>query len=462
MYQEAPSWGSLVRRLLTCFVVLLVVFVTFLWAIPQVAGYLVKHDEKFALAAESTAWLLDHPVFSPEHVFVSQSLAAQADEEGLAIDDLQAIIAAAASETQHETHEQWLKDTYSFSAVLMGLAKVESSYCRNIGGGIAYDEVTLRLERSEEEESGDVGWWRAQLTALEQIASELHEDVHSIPGSVGAGAISCFQLMPSNWLRFGGGDYRRTFQAALNAARYLNTHGYPDDVDGAILSYNFNAGQPYVDDVLAGTTLWEQPVKTAFLAEPQKPGKLVTLMVYLEFLAWHTGNYALVDIGPVGDFVHPYPGSHPVSYFWKQEVWGWSEILQKIILLILHPGQDYGGISGGPIVAAHPGRVTFARYLCPNRADPLCENPNDSAQAAKWWISGVVVVIRGEFPDGSPVCTGYGHGALGSLQVSDGDVVEAGQHIMDAGSTGFSTGVHLHFFVSDCGDTYWDPNQYVK
>lgn len=86
-----------------------------------------------------------------------------------------------------------------------------------------------------------------------------------------------------------------------------------------------------------------------------------------------------------------------------------------------HAGVDFGAFSGDPIVAAAPGRVVIARALP---------------------IRGNVVVID----HGAGVHTGYCH--LLNFAVSAGDTVAAGERIGACGSTGLSTGAHLHWEVA--------------
>ncbi len=85
-----------------------------------------------------------------------------------------------------------------------------------------------------------------------------------------------------------------------------------------------------------------------------------------------------------------------------------------------HPGIDLGAAYGTPIVAAHGGTVIYAG-----------------------WESGYgnFVQIMHE----NKVVTCYGH--LARLDVRVGQVVTTGQQIGLEGSTGHSTGPHLHFEV---------------
>ncbi|WP_256728877.1 peptidoglycan DD-metalloendopeptidase family protein [Microbacterium oleivorans] len=74
---------------------------------------------------------------------------------------------------------------------------------------------------------------------------------------------------------------------------------------------------------------------------------------------------------------------------------------------------------------------------------------------------GVTVVID-HVIDGELVSTRYGHMQYGSLQVEVGDTVEAGQVIGKVGSTGKSTGAHLHLEVLVGGTTQIDPMAWLQ
>ncbi|GEB94709.1 M23 family metallopeptidase [Microbacterium lacticum] len=69
---------------------------------------------------------------------------------------------------------------------------------------------------------------------------------------------------------------------------------------------------------------------------------------------------------------------------------------------------------------------------------------------------GVTVLID-HVIDGQVVSTRYGHMQYGSLQVSQGEMVTAGQVIGKVGQTGKATGPHLHLEVLLGGTTTTDP-----
>ncbi len=96
-----------------------------------------------------------------------------------------------------------------------------------------------------------------------------------------------------------------------------------------------------------------------------------------------------------------------------------------------HTGVDYGysGINGKPILAVKSGTVVTSTAL-------KYSNGNYRSY-------GEYIVI--DHHDGT--MTLYAHGQAGSRLVSVGQSVSQGQQIMSVGSTGNSTGPHLHFEV---------------
>ncbi|GAE93868.1 membrane protein related to metalloendopeptidase [Gracilibacillus boraciitolerans JCM 21714] len=86
-----------------------------------------------------------------------------------------------------------------------------------------------------------------------------------------------------------------------------------------------------------------------------------------------------------------------------------------------HKGLDIAGVSNRSILAADNGTVTSAGWDSGGYGNKVVINHNNGYR------------------------TVYAH--LASIDVSSGQVVEAGQKIGVMGTTGFSTGIHLHFEV---------------
>ncbi|TAL19222.1 MAG: M23 family metallopeptidase [Aquabacterium sp.] len=99
----------------------------------------------------------------------------------------------------------------------------------------------------------------------------------------------------------------------------------------------------------------------------------------------------------------------------------------------LHTGLDFPADTGTPIVAAAGGVVVTAR---PHPA------------------YGNMV----EIDHGNGLITRYGH--TSRMLVHEGDLIKRGQHIADVGSTGRSTGPHLHFEVLVDG-VQQDPSKFL-
>ena len=94
-----------------------------------------------------------------------------------------------------------------------------------------------------------------------------------------------------------------------------------------------------------------------------------------------------------------------------------------------HTGVDVNiNVTGKTIVAAKGGTVQRSQAYIKN---------------GKYYSYGECIVIN----HGGGVATLYAHGLAGSRRVSTGQTVQQGQPIMTVGSTGNSTGAHLHFEV---------------
>jgi murein DD-endopeptidase MepM/ murein hydrolase activator NlpD len=101
-----------------------------------------------------------------------------------------------------------------------------------------------------------------------------------------------------------------------------------------------------------------------------------------------------------------------------------------------HKGTDFGAPGGTSILAAETGVVLVA----------------------KWWNGyGNTVIID----HGNGLWTLYAHIRSGGIKVSEGETVKRGEKIAEVGSTGRSTGNHLHFEVR-LNEKAVDPMKYLR
>jgi murein DD-endopeptidase MepM/ murein hydrolase activator NlpD len=119
--------------------------------------------------------------------------------------------------------------------------------------------------------------------------------------------------------------------------------------------------------------------------------------------------------------IWPAQGTFTSGYGWR---WG-----------RMHRGIDIANNVGTPIVAAARGRVSFAG----------------------WHEGGYGYFVEITHEDGSR--TRYGHNS--NLLVREGQQVDQGQVISQMGSSGRSTGPHLHFEVLPPGEGAMNPLQYL-
>ncbi|MCL1870598.1 MAG: M23 family metallopeptidase [Promicromonosporaceae bacterium] len=124
------------------------------------------------------------------------------------------------------------------------------------------------------------------------------------------------------------------------------------------------------------------------------------------------------------------PGVFPLPPGTWTRTSGFGERLNPVLGVVrLHAGVDLAAPSGTPVLATAAGRVVVAEYT---------------------GGLGNHVVIEHDVA-GHAVASVYGHLLATSHDVSVGDVVLAGQVIGHVGSTGSSTGPHLHFEIHPGG-----------
>jgi murein DD-endopeptidase MepM/ murein hydrolase activator NlpD len=90
----------------------------------------------------------------------------------------------------------------------------------------------------------------------------------------------------------------------------------------------------------------------------------------------------------------------------------------------LHDGTDFGAACGSPVYAAASGRIMSEYYNAGY---------------------GNRIILDHGFVRGVSLQTSYNH--LTSFVASPGEQVQKGELIGYAGTTGYSTGCHLHFMV---------------
>lgn len=127
------------------------------------------------------------------------------------------------------------------------------------------------------------------------------------------------------------------------------------------------------------------------------------------------------------------PAGEPIVKGWMSSAYGYREDPFNGERA-WHGGVDFAGREGSPINAVGAGVVTYA--------------------GERWGYGNLVEVTHG---DG--YVTRYGHNAR--ILVKEGEVVRRGDQVAEMGSTGRSTGPHVHLEVLKDGETV-NPWKYVK
>ncbi len=140
-------------------------------------------------------------------------------------------------------------------------------------------------------------------------------------------------------------------------------------------------------------------------------------------------NISAIDLNRVSNFTLPITGAAISSGFgWRvHPITGERK---------LHKGVDFAAPTGTPIFAAAEGEVTYAG----------------------WTDDGYGNVVELRHDNGE--LTLYAH--TNRVYVSKGQIVSKGQAIAEVGTTGRSTGPHLHFEIQPDGRTAVDPMDYLQ
>jgi Peptidase family M23 len=146
---------------------------------------------------------------------------------------------------------------------------------------------------------------------------------------------------------------------------------------------------------------------------------------------WQTCATEVTESGVMGtgQMQHPLQGAIITQVFGHPEYQTWCACWKP------HTGIDLATAYGSPVMAADSGQVIWTG----------------------WDISGLGWAVK--INHGHSIATIYGH--LARFVVNVGQNVTKGQVLGYEGSTGASTGPHLHFMVV-VKNTWVDPTQYVQ
>lgn len=168
------------------------------------------------------------------------------------------------------------------------------------------------------------------------------------------------------------------------------------------------------------------------------PLSMSQLQLSLDALAIDVGRRAdymnVVETALMSDKIKSklLPTGQPVAVSYNSSSFGWR-IDPFTGGTAFHEGLDFPAPTGTPIVAAAAGVVIAAEFH-PQYGNML------------------------EIDHGNDIVTRYAHAS--QLYVKVGDIVKRGQHVADIGTTGRSTGPHLHFEVRIRGAAQ-DPRKFL-
>jgi murein DD-endopeptidase MepM/ murein hydrolase activator NlpD len=156
--------------------------------------------------------------------------------------------------------------------------------------------------------------------------------------------------------------------------------------------------------------------------DPQKTAESETLWAIIS----RTGT----EVHAAGPFSPPVGSTRRTSFFGDRRVYRYVNGSSDVAI---HAGVDYGVPRGTPVLACAPGRVVLARFRIVTGNSVILEH-----------LPGVYSI--------------YYH--LDTIAAAEGTMVDAGTVLGESGSTGLSTGPHLHWEIRVSGENA-DPDAFL-
>jgi murein DD-endopeptidase MepM/ murein hydrolase activator NlpD len=161
------------------------------------------------------------------------------------------------------------------------------------------------------------------------------------------------------------------------------------------------------------------------LRTQQDPEKIAESKILWAILS-HTGS----EIFASGPFVPPVSSTRRTSFFGDRRIFRYFDGSKETSI---HAGVDYGVPRGTPVTACAPGKVVLARFRI---------------------VTGNSVILE-HMPG---VYSLYYH--LDKIAVAEETMAQAGTLLGESGSTGLSTGPHLHWEIRIAGENA-DPDVFT-
>lgn len=211
---------------------------------------------------------------------------------------------------------------------------------------------------------------------------------------------------------------KESFEAARENARKisaLKTELEREKVNLAVTISDINDRKSKIQSAINMNLAMIKKIQTDRAAYERAERELARQSRIIERMISKSNKTSTV-VAATGGFIRPVPGPITSSFGWR--------IHPIFKSRIYHSGVDIGAAYGTPIKAANSGRVIMAG-----------------------WNGGygkVVIIDHGKI-NSQPISTLYAHQSR--IIVSNGQNVNKGQIIGYVGSTGYSTGPHLHYEV---------------